>query len=271
MLRSSGYMKLARINWMLITVCFLQAQSPLAVKLRPAFEVASVKAAPPGAVRSGRPGGPGTEDPGHLFWQAPLRLLIAYAYQIGSDEIIAPQWVGTAMYSVAADIPPGTTKGEFHLMLQNLLIERFQMAVRRETKIVDGYVLVLAKSGSKLKESAPTAASGTGGENSISASFHEDEVIIKYEKVSIASFAGDLGRRVQQVNRATGASVHLKDETGLKGPYSFMLRYSLAASDSMAPDLFGAVESQLGLRLSPRKVSIEAIIVDHIQKQPLEN
>ncbi len=50
-------------------------------------------------------------------------------------------------------MPPDTTKQQFCLMLQNLLSQRFKMAIHRETKGFPGYALVVAKNGPKLKES----------------------------------------------------------------------------------------------------------------------
>jgi uncharacterized protein (TIGR03435 family) len=37
------------------------------------------------------------------------------------------------------------------------------------------------------------------------------------------------------------------------------------------PDLFGALESQLGLRLEPKKVPVDVIVVDRMEKTPTEN
>jgi uncharacterized protein (TIGR03435 family) len=36
-------------------------------------------------------------------------------------------------------------------------------------------------------------------------------------------------------------------------------------------DLFGAVQSQLGLKLEAKKGPVELIVIDHIEKTPVEN
>jgi uncharacterized protein (TIGR03435 family) len=60
---------------------------------------------------------------------------------------------------------PETTPEQSHAMLQNLLVERFKMAVHRETKQLSGYSLVVAKGGLKLKvwmENSPHAFASAG-------------------------------------------------------------------------------------------------------------
>lgn len=37
------------------------------------------------------------------------------------------------------------------------------------------------------------------------------------------------------------------------------------------PDLFEALQQQLGLKLQPKKVTIQAVIVDHLDKVPTAN
>jgi uncharacterized protein (TIGR03435 family) len=37
------------------------------------------------------------------------------------------------------------------------------------------------------------------------------------------------------------------------------------------PDIFGAVQAQLGLKLEPKKGPVEMIVIDHIEKTPIEN
>jgi uncharacterized protein (TIGR03435 family) len=37
------------------------------------------------------------------------------------------------------------------------------------------------------------------------------------------------------------------------------------------PDLFSAIQSQLGLRLAPKKGSVDLLIIDYADKVPVEN
>lgn len=81
------------------------------------------------------------------------------------------------------------------------------------------------------------------------------------------------------------------DRTGLSGRYDFTLDYTVdlsrfpqppgapptqqnVADDSKSepgPDLAGAVEKQLGLKLTRTKASLDVIVVDHVEKVPTAN
>jgi len=66
------------------------------------------------------------------------------------------------------------------------------------------------------------------------------------------------------------------DKTGLTGRFDFDLTWAPdpppsggrggAADLAGAPDLFTAVQEQLGLKLEPRKASMEVLIIDHIER-----
>jgi len=69
------------------------------------------------------------------------------------------------------------------------------------------------------------------------------------------------------------------DNTGLAGQYDYALAYmpeSMAATTSLPledrpPDLFTALQSQLGLKLEAKKVPGEVLVVDQADKVPTEN
>src|SRR3954454_23248396 len=56
------------------------------------------------------------------------------------------------------------------------------------------------------------------------------------------------------------------DNTGLKGFYGFSLDYAMTFSDDSAPDIFGALQEQLGLKLESAKRPVEIIVIDHVDK-----
>jgi uncharacterized protein (TIGR03435 family) len=67
-----------------------------------------------------------------------VKRLIDWAYGIKDFQISGgPGWMGSDL---------------FNLMLQALLAERFQLAIRRETKNMPVYALVVAKNGPKFKD-----------------------------------------------------------------------------------------------------------------------
>jgi uncharacterized protein (TIGR03435 family) len=129
---------------------------------QPRFEVASVKPASPDAVIGSMNGGPmgrgpfnqSGDNPERITWTN-IRLLraIQVAYDFPLDRISGPDWLGTDGYSIVATIPAGTSVGDFRLMLQNLLAERFKLAVHRATKDISGYALEIGRTGAKIAQS----------------------------------------------------------------------------------------------------------------------
>ncbi len=132
-----------------------------------AFEVASVKLAEPPKpapggkgfmIMMGTRGGPGTNDPGRWTCSnCTLKMLLAQGYDVKQYQLTAPGWMDSERYEISAKVPEGATKAQLGLMIQNLLEERFKVAVHRETKEMGGYELVVAKGGPKMAEHVEAA------------------------------------------------------------------------------------------------------------------
>ena len=64
------------------------------------------------------------------------------------------------------------------------------------------------------------------------------------------------------------------DKTGLTGSYDIKLTYAPLndpSANSANPDIFTAIQDQLGLKLIPAKVPVDYLIIDHIDRTPTEN
>ncbi len=63
------------------------------------------------------------------------------------------------------------------------------------------------------------------------------------------------------------------DQTGMKGNYSFALRYEREDAPAVTdlPTLFEVVQRDLGLKLEKHKAPVEVLVVDSIEKTPTEN
>ena len=125
------------------------------------------------------------------------------------------------------------------MMLQNLLKERFQLAVHRTSNASSGLALVVAKGGPKVQGSAgPVAESeqGTIGERGRVTTGVEKDGFPQLFPTRNMGGAFDRGRvrmrfrdygmpeLVQQLSYMLSA--HISDETGLSGKYDFKLEFT---------------------------------------------
>jgi len=137
------------------------AQNPASA---PAFEVASIKPAPPvsalpallqaGKLHVGMSIDGARVDIGFMA----LGALIPMAFRVKFYQVTGPDWMGQEQFDILAKIPDGVSKDQVPEMLQALLAERFKLAVHRETKELPVYALVVGKNGIKMKEADPADA-----------------------------------------------------------------------------------------------------------------
>ena len=277
-----------------------------AADTRLTFEVASVR--PSGPAEPGRGGAArfGTSDPGQItFRGTPLIEILRTAYGVDFDQISGPAWLYDERYDIVAKLPPGTTQEQSNMMLQNLLVERFMMTLHHAAKDFPAYELTVAKGGPKLKETAGTQAKpaqpgdaprnfktdpngfpevpeGTSG---MRASMNNGVTRATFRAQPISMLTGQLAATFGTIAGANRFAMgRLVDNTGLTGKYDFTLEFagrlgpggitlspSVDAASDPAPDIFQALEKQLGLRLAKSTVSKDTLIVDHIEKTPTEN
>jgi uncharacterized protein (TIGR03435 family) len=218
---------------------------------RPAFEVASIKPAAPG-MAGGRASFSGDRV---TFNNTTLLNALTRAFQLKfGSQVAGPSWIFTERYEIAAKAPDNTPKEKIIVMLQALLIERFQLVLHHETRELPGYVLVLGKGRLKLVESdgeTKNAAVVTAGHREMK---HTDMTM--------------LAQLASQTLRAP-----VMDMTGLTGYYDFLYDFSMeetADPANAAPSIFTIVES-LGLKLESRKMAFDVIVIDGGNKTPIGN
>jgi len=238
-----------RLGFALASCFALYSQS--APDLR--FEVASVKATPQDRFgnTSISPYGTGRFTATNVT----LEMLIELAFGMRDDQIQgAPGWLASEHYDLQAKAPDGVklTYDELHAPLQTLLAERFKLATHCGSKEVSGYALVLAKGGVKLKEGKPGKTQPMILPNGVQAA-----------SIPIAVLAGML-------TRVAGRPV--VDKTGLSGNFNVKLQYAPANDPkSTLPSVFTALQEQAGLKLEATKVPYDVIIIDHVERVPIQD
>ncbi len=185
---------------------------------------------------------------------------VAYGIADGRDYLFSgPDWLDSERFDILAKFPEETAGPDVLVMLQHLLKERFNFAFHGETREFNAYALVLGRGGPKLK---PSAAPEGGykfkalGGHAVGSS------------ISMGMLADRLSRPDFQLDR------RVVDLTGLKGAFDLTLDWSplgAEAEDTARPSIFTALQEQLGLKLEARKVPLEILVVDRVNRVPTAN
>src|SRR4051794_20699051 len=87
-------------------LALLAATSPLTAQQPPRFEVASVKPSPPEPPAAGTVGLRITQQQARFSYLS-LKDYIGMAYGVRVYQIVAPDWIASARFEIAATIPEG--------------------------------------------------------------------------------------------------------------------------------------------------------------------
>ncbi len=161
-------------------------------------------------------------------------------------------------------------RATMHAMFQQLLADRFKLAVHWEMREFPVYALVAAKKGSILHETKnPPGDTGTSsGDGNFSG-----------KGLTLTEFAETL---TQELSRELGRVVI--DKTGIQGRYDITLSWtpetnadcagsstdSTAPSPETGPSIFTALQEQVGLKLESARGPVEVLVIDHVE-MPTEN
>jgi uncharacterized protein (TIGR03435 family) len=231
------------------------------------FDVASVKRSPPNQV------GAIYHMPGGRFRATGLTLrnLISFAYDVSDDRVVdLPPWGSKDHFDVDAvgdgsveTSPSKMETPEKKAMVRGLLAERFGLEVRLENRVLSTYSLYVAPAGAKLTPNTEKPYLIHAGRRSYD-----------FQRATMAALAKQLSTGVR---RDIGRPVI--DKTGLSGEFDFTLKWSAPAPSALAsgdaplpigpspddpPQIFEALQQQLGLQLKPDHESLPFVVVTKV-------
>ena len=248
---------MVRVVWAVAAGCGLAAQ---AVAAAPSFEVASVKASQmtgPGSRRERIESPPGSLIMSNVRFVTAVR----WAYHVFDYQVSGPGWIGDERFNISAKAASPVGEIELRRMLGALLAERFQLAIHRETKEMQAYVVTVGRNGHKMQQSATTGAM----------SVKQNGMVATVERADLDEIAA----MASQPLRAP-----VINATGLTGLWDFKVDIAPYLTPEVTSarnptDLIGvgitAVQEQLGLRVESKKVPVEMIVIDRAEKVPTEN
>ena len=194
--------------------------------------------------------------------------LLFNAYNLRPNDDIPglPGWAKSERFDVEAGMDAGTyaelqrmpdqeQSEERAIMLQVILADRFKLKMLYESRERPIYALVIAKSGSKLKEWPSDKTPG-------GVSWGRGQIEVRGAPIERFAFclSDTLGRVVV-------------DKTGLTGNYDIGLKWipdELQGTPDAGASIFTAIQEQLGLKLESTRGTVQTFFVDHVEP-PSEN
>jgi uncharacterized protein (TIGR03435 family) len=268
----------------MVAACVSAGASWLHAQRQPAFEVASVKPS-----QGGGPGrGFGVTPAGQFMAQSmTVADLVGVAYgknlPLRRFQIAGgPGWIDSDRFDIAANSPiAAPTPEQVGAMIRALLIERFKLVAREETKDAPIYVLNLARQdrqfGPKLKPSGYTCFVGpeppADPSNCV---FRVGYGVLTGRGVPMPTLA-------YSIQNFYGIGRLVVDRTGLAGGYDMDMEWApltqfrqlgnldppADAADrpvNSGPTIFIALKDQLGLSLDSSRGPVTAVVIERIEK-----
>jgi uncharacterized protein (TIGR03435 family) len=230
------------------------------------FEVATIKLSKP-------------DTPGPLIGISVARLtltsftlkeLMVFAYWIHPSQVVgAAGWMDSDKFDIVAkpdesQVPHGgfVPNDVLRQMLRVLLADRFKLKFHHEMKPLPVYALVLGKNGAKMKARTP----GDGGPG----------FRLVFQGARLPGRNASIGQ-LAFVLQAQVLDRPVLDKTGLTGNFDFDLSWmpneaqfggkgAAIPADPDSPDIFTAVQEQLGLKLEPQKSPVDILMIDQADR-----
>jgi uncharacterized protein (TIGR03435 family) len=246
------------------------------------------------------------EHPMGMRANASLMLLIQFAYAthdspyqghsppLPTSQIVGgPAWINSEGYDIKTKPPANTDPKQFWLMWQTLLADRFKLRLHRETRELPVYVLTSATRGLKLpappKEvgcvsflpgTPPHPVPGKVDCGYVAGPFSgytATRLNIEGNKIHMADLIRELALILDRP---------ILDRTGFTGEFDLNLTFTpdkallgflrsgypgdpsgtKLPTDPNLPNIFAALDEQLGLKLVSAKSPVEVLVIDHAER-----
>jgi uncharacterized protein (TIGR03435 family) len=245
-----------------------EAPKPMAADADPGFEVATIKPNMSGEANlrqltmNGR---------NFVLQNGSLDDLIGFAYNVQKNQIVSgPDWADKDRFDIGGvpDVEGAPSVEQLRLMIRKLLADRYKLAFHHEKREMSAYVLTAEKGGQKLVAS--------GSRNSlpnIGMRGTPNGLRMTLANARVVDFTSLLQMIV--------LDKPVVDQTGIDGRYDLTVTFTpngsefnghpprggaAAESADAAPNLYEAIQQQLGLKLSAEKAQVDVIVIDHVDK-----
>jgi uncharacterized protein (TIGR03435 family) len=261
----------------------------------PAFEVVSIKEAPPpgsGPFRFGLGPQPGGR------WEALNQTIVTMmrdawpGFGFDSQIVGGPDWIRSRRFDVNATSKGDVPRDEMRLMVRRMLADRFGLEVRIERREIEVYALVVARSdgrlGPQLRKSdldcdalAAARKRGDVPTPTFPGPTPPGQPLPRVECGFISQVTPNGAQRMMISGQPlsavvsslqAGAGRPVIDRTGLTDKYDIDIEFArtggVRSADALDPNappsVFTAVQEQLGLKLEARKEAMDVLVIEDV-------
>lgn len=238
---------------------------PMAADANPSFEVATIKPSKPDDQRKAFIV---NGNQFHIINQ-PLTQMISFAFDVQAKQVIGlPEWADSDKFDIDGkpDGEGAPNVKQWKIMIQKLLADRFKLTFHKDKKELSVYVLSVSKTGAKMtkNDSAPNGLPGL---------FFRGLGNLNVRNALMSDFTGLMQSAV--LDRP------VVDQTGLTGRFDFTLNWTPDDSQfsgmgakippptdsaDAPPNLYTAIQEQIGLKLDATKAPADVMVIDHVEK-----
>lgn len=196
--------------------------------------------------------------------------LITFAYGVQDQQLVGgPGWATADRNDIDAvpDAPGQPNMEQLRSMVRKLLTDRYKLTIHHEKRQMSAYVLSAPNAGQKLTPSKTIQGQLPG----MGATPAKGGLTLHLVNGTMTDFTGFLQMLI--------LDKPVVDRTGIQGRYDENITFlpdqtqfhgnppKLPQTDDPdAPDLFTAVQQQLGLKLAAEKTDVDVIVIDHVDK-----
>lgn len=231
-----------------------------------------------------------------LWW------MFRMAYDMPRPQIVGtPNWVDDFRFTIEArldtdtaaamqKLSPDELRSARQQMLRSIMADRFGLKFHLETRELPAYFLTIAKGGPKLQDAKPdfvgksdiSDINGNRATDFVTIAFGQQSTLVG-QAASMTTLSGFLSQWALSLSGENARPVI--DKTGLTGRYDFAVKFTpenvfvappsadaaggqpqIAVATPTGPNLFKALQDNLGLRLESGKGPVPVIVIDHVEK-----
>ena len=230
------------------------------------FEVASIKrVTTPDMIYGIRP----IDPSGRFHAIITIRDLMMVAYGsplalVESQIIDAPAWARSDRFEIIAKVTGEFSHERFLAMMRSLLADRFQLRVRKETRQLPIYNLVLERPGQTGPRLRPADGMCLSDAKEAAADLRRACGFKRVTATSISALGMTLDTLASGIATRPEVQRHVRNQTGLSGTFDIDVEF-MPEPDAPSAAFFTAFREQLGLRFQSATGPLDAYIVERLE------